>query len=114
MTKDSLGYEDTLFQERTLCSVTANTRMDGEEFLALAERFAIRPDIVTYLMADAPRALSDLAHGGFWGAAGLGGVWGVVWAPGPPGPPRAPHDGVGMSKSPLRNTFTHPAGPSST
>jgi hypothetical protein len=35
-----LGYDVTLFQERTLCSVTANTREDGEEFLALAERFA--------------------------------------------------------------------------
>ena len=46
-------------------------REDGEEFLALAERFAIRPDIVTYPMADAPRALSDLAHGRFSGAAVL-------------------------------------------
>jgi propanol-preferring alcohol dehydrogenase len=34
----TLGYDDTLFQERTLSSVTANTRKDGEEFLALAER----------------------------------------------------------------------------
>ena len=67
----TLGYDVTLFQERTLCSVTANTREDGEEFLALAERFAIRPDIVTYPMADAPRALSDLAHGRFSGAAVL-------------------------------------------
>jgi len=67
----TLGYDVTLFQERTLCSVTANTRKDGEEFLALAERFAIRPDIVTYPMADAPRALSDLAHGRFSGAAVL-------------------------------------------
>ena len=33
--------------------------------------FAIRPDIVTYPMADAPRALSDLAHGRFSGAAVL-------------------------------------------
>ena len=70
-TSPTLGYDDTLFQERTLCSVTANTREDGEEFLALADRFAIRPDIVTYPMADAPRALSDLAHGRFSGAAVL-------------------------------------------
>ena len=67
----TLGYDVTLFQERTLCSVTANTREDGEKFLALADRFAIRPDIVTYPMADAPRALSDLAHGRFSGAAVL-------------------------------------------
>jgi propanol-preferring alcohol dehydrogenase len=69
----TLGYDETLFQERTLCSVTANTRQDGEEFLALAERLAIRPDIVSYAMADAPRALSDLAHGRFSGAAVLSG-----------------------------------------
>jgi propanol-preferring alcohol dehydrogenase len=67
----SLDYDGTLFQERSLCSVTANTREDGEEFLALAERFAIRPEIATYPMADAPAALTDLAHGGFSGAAVL-------------------------------------------
>ena len=67
----TLSYEDTLFEERSLCSVTANTRRDGEEFLALAERFAIRPDVVSYPMSEAPRALSDLAHGRFSGAAVL-------------------------------------------
>jgi propanol-preferring alcohol dehydrogenase len=67
----TLNYEDTLFEERSLCSVTANTRRDGEEFLALAERFAIRPDVVSYPMSEAPRALSDLAHGRFSGAAVL-------------------------------------------
>jgi alcohol dehydrogenase, propanol-preferring len=66
-----LRYDDTLFQERSLCSVTANTRQDGEELLALAERFAIRPDISTYPMGEAPQALSDLAHGRFSGAAVL-------------------------------------------
>jgi propanol-preferring alcohol dehydrogenase len=67
----TLDYEDMLFQERSLASVTANTRRDGEEFLALAERFAIRPDVVTYPMAEAPAALADLAHGRFSGAAVL-------------------------------------------
>ena len=33
-----LDYEDHLFEERTLQSVTANTRRDGEEFLAEAAR----------------------------------------------------------------------------
>ena len=66
-----LGYDDTLFQERPLRSVTANTRADGEEFLALAERFAIHPEVTTYPMVDAPRALADLAHGRFSGAAVL-------------------------------------------
>ena len=34
----SLDYQDHLFQERQLRSVTANTRADGEEFLAIAAR----------------------------------------------------------------------------
>ena len=67
----TLTYADTLFQERSLCSVTANTRRDGEEFLALAERFGVRPHITIYPMGDAPQALSDLAHGRFSGAAVL-------------------------------------------
>jgi alcohol dehydrogenase, propanol-preferring len=64
-----LNYADELFQEREVRSVTANTRRDGEEFLALAHRFGIRPTTVAYPMADAPAALADLAHGRFSGAA---------------------------------------------
>jgi alcohol dehydrogenase, propanol-preferring len=67
----SLQYEAELFEERRLRSVTANTRADGEEFLALARRFGVRPTTVAYPMADAPRALADLAHGRFSGAAVL-------------------------------------------
>jgi len=67
----SLHYEAELFDERRLRSVTANTRANGEEFLALARRFGIRPTTVAYPMADAPRALADLAHGRFSGAAVL-------------------------------------------
>jgi alcohol dehydrogenase, propanol-preferring len=66
-----LDYDATLFQERTLCSVTANTRADGEEFLRLADRFRIRAETTAYSMSDAPRALADLAHGRFSGAAVL-------------------------------------------
>jgi propanol-preferring alcohol dehydrogenase len=66
-----LNYDAELFRERRLRSVTANTRQDGEQFLALAERFGIRATTVSYPMADAPRALTDLAHGGFSGAAVL-------------------------------------------
>jgi propanol-preferring alcohol dehydrogenase len=67
----ALNYEAELFRERRLRSVTANTRQDGEEFLRLAERFDIRATTVGYEMADAPRALSDLSHGRFGGAAVL-------------------------------------------
>lgn len=66
-----LGYADDLFEERRLRSVTANTRRDGEEFLTLAERFDLEVTTHEYAMADAPRALSDLAHGRFDGAAVL-------------------------------------------
>lgn len=66
-----LDYDRTLFQERALRSVTANTRADGEQFLRLAERFGIRATTHGYPMSDAPRALTDLAHGRFDGAAVL-------------------------------------------
>jgi alcohol dehydrogenase, propanol-preferring len=66
-----LVYEDTLFQERRLRSVTANTRADGETFLRLAERLGVRATTVAYPMSEAPRALADLRHGRFSGAAVL-------------------------------------------
>lgn len=66
-----LRYTDTLFQERRLRSVTANTRADGEEFLSLAERFDLQVTTSCYSMDDAPQALHDLAHGRFSGAAVL-------------------------------------------
>jgi propanol-preferring alcohol dehydrogenase len=67
----TLDYAAELFEERRLRSVTANTRRDGEEFLALAGRLGIRATTVPYPMDDAPRALADLAHGRFPGAAVL-------------------------------------------
>ncbi len=66
-----LDYTADLFRERHLRSVTANTRRDGEEFLQLAQRFGIRATTTAYPMAQAPRALADLAHGRFGGAAVL-------------------------------------------
>jgi propanol-preferring alcohol dehydrogenase len=60
-----------LFEERTLRRVTANTRTDGERFLALAARFGVTATTVSYPMDEAPRALADLAHGRFGGAAVL-------------------------------------------
>ena len=67
----ALHYDRELFMERQVRSVTANTRRDGEEFLALAARLAIRPTTVAYPMDQAPQALADLAHGRFSGAAVL-------------------------------------------
>jgi propanol-preferring alcohol dehydrogenase len=64
-------YADELFQERQLCSVTANTRADGEEFLRLAAALHVRP-VVTRLSLDrADAALADLAADRLTGAAVL-------------------------------------------
>jgi alcohol dehydrogenase, propanol-preferring len=66
-----LRYADHLFQERQLRSVTANTREDGEAFLAVAARIGIRVETVPYPLAEADVALRDLAHDRFNGAAVL-------------------------------------------
>ena len=67
----ALDYRAELFGEKRLRSVTANTRQDGVEFLALAERLGIRASITEYPFAEADRALADLARGAFSGAAVL-------------------------------------------
>jgi propanol-preferring alcohol dehydrogenase len=66
-----LDYQAHVFQERTLRSVTANTRQDGREFLAAAARIPVRSTVHRYPFEEAPRALRDLAHGAFAGAAVL-------------------------------------------
>ena len=69
----ALNYDRHLFQERTLRSVTANTREDGEEFLAIAARIAITCTVTPYAWSAADVALNDLKHGRFEGAAVLTG-----------------------------------------
>ena len=66
-----LDYQRHLFEERTLRSVTANTRADGAEFLELAARIGIRVSAVPYPFDRADRALADLAHDRVDGAAVL-------------------------------------------
>ena len=66
-----LRYADHLFHERQVRSVTANTRRDGEELLAIAARERIHVETVSYALADAPAALRDLAHDRVTGAAVL-------------------------------------------
>ena len=66
-----LNYEKHLFEERTLRSVTANTRRDGEEFLAEAARIRLRVSTVSYPMDQADAALRDLRHDRVNGAAVL-------------------------------------------
>jgi alcohol dehydrogenase, propanol-preferring len=67
----SLDYQRYLFEERELCSVTANTRDDGASFLEAAARIPVRVSAVPYAFAEADRALADLAHGRVRGAAVL-------------------------------------------
>jgi len=67
----TLDYDRHLFQERQLRSVTANTRQDGADFLALAARIGIRVSTTPYPLDRADEALSDLAHDRFTGAAVL-------------------------------------------
>lgn len=66
-----LNYERHLFEERSLCSVTANTRQDGNEFLARAARIPLRIQTASYRLDQADQALADLAHDRFTGAAVL-------------------------------------------
>ncbi|WP_026342653.1 zinc-binding alcohol dehydrogenase family protein [Nocardia sp. BMG111209] len=67
----SLNYQRHLFQEREIRSVTANTRADAREFLAFAGAHRLEVTVHPYPLAAADRALSDLAHGKFAGAAVL-------------------------------------------
>ena len=59
----SIDYDTTLFRERDLRSVTANTRADGEEFIRLALRLGIRASVTSYEFEELPRALDDLRSG---------------------------------------------------
>lgn len=66
-----LDYQEHLFQERTLTSVTANTRADGEQLLRMAARVGVRARITTYDVSDAALALNDLEGGRLTGSAVL-------------------------------------------
>lgn len=67
----ALDYQRHLFLERSVRSVTSNTRRDGEEFLRLAGRLGVRTEITPYPFTEADTALADLAAGRFRGAAVL-------------------------------------------
>jgi propanol-preferring alcohol dehydrogenase len=67
----SLNYEKHLFQERNLRSVTANTREDGRDFLEAAAMIGVSVSVNPYPFSEADRALADLKHERFTGAAVL-------------------------------------------
>jgi alcohol dehydrogenase, propanol-preferring len=66
-----LNYDRQLFGERTLTSVTANTRGDGRELLEIAARHRLRVSVTPYPLDRADAALADLAGDRVNGAAVL-------------------------------------------
>lgn len=66
-----LDHQRHLFQERTVTSVTANTRADGRALLALAAAIPIRTRTTAYPLEQANEALVDLKQDRVRGAAVL-------------------------------------------
>jgi propanol-preferring alcohol dehydrogenase len=66
-----LNYQRHLFQERSLRSITANTRQDGRDFLAFAAANHLSVQTVPYPFEHADQALADLAADRVRGAAVL-------------------------------------------
>ena len=56
----AMAYEPYLFWEKTLQSVTANTREDGRALLAEAAAIPLRPRVTRYRLEDANAALADI------------------------------------------------------
>jgi propanol-preferring alcohol dehydrogenase len=71
----ALRYQEHLFQERELRSVTANTRLDGEAFLARAAAIPVQVTTTPYPLEGADTALRDLAADRVSGAAVLRVSW---------------------------------------
>ncbi|MGN9780433.1 zinc-dependent alcohol dehydrogenase family protein [Nonomuraea sp. ZG12] len=65
----SLNYDRHLFQERTLRSVTANTREDGRAYLDLVRTHPPVVRSVSYAFEDVDQALTDLSNDQVKGAA---------------------------------------------
>jgi propanol-preferring alcohol dehydrogenase len=66
-----LDYPLHLFQEKTLQSVTSNTRADGEALLRLGREIPLETHTVPYALEDANQALLDLKQDRIRGAAVL-------------------------------------------
>ncbi len=67
----ALDYTKDLFQERTLQSVTANTRQDGLDLLKEAAEIPIRTHTVPFKLEEANLALQQLKKGNIQGAGVL-------------------------------------------
>lgn len=61
----------SLWEERSIKSVANLTRQDATEFLEVAAKIPIHSAVTVYELKDANKALDDLRHGRFHGAAVL-------------------------------------------
>lgn len=59
----AMSYQDHLFDERDLRSVTANTRADGSSFLRVANALGVSPTVTRYSFDQTRAALDDLRAG---------------------------------------------------
>jgi alcohol dehydrogenase, propanol-preferring len=66
-----MDYTDALFYERTVCSVTANTREDGKELLSLAAAIPLHAQTELFPLEQANDALWKLKYDQINGAAVL-------------------------------------------
>jgi propanol-preferring alcohol dehydrogenase len=66
-----MNYESCLFHEKCLCSVEANTRQDGIEFLQEASAIPVKVAIETFELRQACEAVMKLKHGAIEGSAVL-------------------------------------------
>ena len=67
----AIDYDRDLFGERTIRSVTANTRQDGLDLLRDAAAIPIRPRTQRFTLEEANQALQQLKAGSIKGAAVL-------------------------------------------
>lgn len=67
----AMTYEPHLFWEKTVRSVTANTRADGEALIAEATAISLRPRVTRHPLAQANRVLADLRRDRLQGTAVL-------------------------------------------
>jgi propanol-preferring alcohol dehydrogenase len=66
-----LDYDRHLFHEKNLRSVTANTRVDGRELLALAAEIPLKPKTTTFPLEHANDVLRQLKEDGIRGTGVL-------------------------------------------
>lgn len=66
-----MTYDEHLYHEKTLTSVTAATRRDGEELMRLAAEIPLHTDVTTFPFEDANAVLAKVKHSDISGAAVL-------------------------------------------